>query len=262
MKRYLYNYQTVVTFSQPVTNHHLLLRCQPMAGSYMRIDEEHLVVSPGYRMCRGIDALGNRLVYGGQLEEHSTLAYVSAGIVEMSQYVSHSDRCITSMYLVATPLTTLNFEQASLWLDTFGALSLDGSSLVDKAAAICHHVYEQMTYMPLTTTVDTPANEIFSLRRGVCQDYAHLMIAFCRLCSIPARYVCGFVEGTGETHAWVEINDGYSWFGFDPTNDRRIIYGYVKLAHGRDASDCPVNRGVYIGNATQQNMVSVTLVEV
>ena len=262
MRRYLYNYQTVVTFSQPVTNHSILLRCQPMQGTYMRIDEEHLILSPGYRICRGIDAFGNRLVYGVQREEHSTLAYVSTGIVEMENYVSRTDRDISPMYLISTLLTSLDIEQTASWLDTCHSLFADGARLADKATAICHHVYGIMTYMPLTTTVDTPVCEIFNLRRGVCQDYAHLMIAFCRLCSIPARYVCGFVEGTGETHAWVEIHDGYSWLGFDPTNDRRIIYGYVKLAHGRDASDCPVNRGVYIGNATQQNMVSVTLVEV
>ncbi|MGM9702545.1 MAG: transglutaminase domain-containing protein [Prevotella sp.] len=262
MKRYLYNYQTVVTFSQPIANHYLLLRCQPMSGTYMRIDEEHLIVSPGYRVCRGIDAFGNRLVYGGQREEHTTLAYVSTGIVEMSQYVSRTDRGISPMYLVDTPLTMLDLGQAAAWLETSrGLFPSKDTGQAEKAMAICHHVYGIMSYMPLTTTVDTPAKEIFNVRRGVCQDYAHLMIALCRLCSIPARYVCGFVEGTGETHAWVEIHDGYSWLGFDPTNDRRITYGYVKLAHGRDASDCPVNRGVYLGNATQQNIVGVTLVE-
>ncbi|MGN0281817.1 MAG: transglutaminase domain-containing protein [Prevotella sp.] len=261
MKRYLYNYQTVVTFSQPVTNHYMLLRCQPMPGTYMRIDEEQLIVSPGYRICRNVDAFGNRLVYGGQREEHSTLAYVSTGIVEMTQYVSRTERGISPVYLVHTPLTTLDLEQMTEWADTAGMLFSEKMSTTDKAMAICHYVYGLMTYMPLSTTIDTPVSEVFRLRRGVCQDYAHLMIALCRLSSIPARYVCGFVVGTGETHAWVEVHDGYSWIGFDPTFDLRIAYGYVKLAHGRDASDCPVNRGVYLGNAMQQNQVSVTLVE-
>ena len=112
MKRYLYNYQTIVTFSQPVTNHHLLLRCQPMSGSYMRIDEEQLIVSPGYRMCRDVDAFGNRVVYGGQREEHTSLAYISAGIVEMSQYVTRTDRGISPIYLIDTPLTMIDLEQS------------------------------------------------------------------------------------------------------------------------------------------------------
>ena len=61
MKRYLYNYQTIVTFSQPVTNHYLLLRCQPMTGSYMRIDEDPLLVPPGHHIARNTDSFGNRL---------------------------------------------------------------------------------------------------------------------------------------------------------------------------------------------------------
>lgn len=262
MKRYLYNYQTIVTFSQPVTNHYMLLRCQPMLGSYMRVDEEHLIVSPGYRTCRNVDAFGNRLVYGGQREEHSTLAYVSTGVVEMTQYVTRTDRDISPAYLVDTPLTMLDLEQATEWLDRCRTLFTEKMGQADKANEICHHVYGLMSYMPLTTTVDTPATEIYRQRRGVCQDYSHLMIALCRLCGIPARYACGFVEGTGETHAWVEVYDGYSWLGFDPTHDIRISYGYVKIAHGRDASDCPVNRGVYLGGGTQQSQVSVTLKEV
>ena len=104
--------------------------------------------------------------------------------------------------------------------------------------------------------------EVYRLKKGVCQDYAHLMIAICRINGIATRYVCGFMEGTGETHAWVEIHDGYSWIGFDPTNNCRISYGYVKIAHGRDAFDGPVNRGVYIGNALQQTQINVTLKEI
>ena len=257
MKRYLYNYQTIVTFSQPVTNHYLLLRCQPMTGSYMRIDEEHLIVSPGYNISRDVDSFGNRLIYGGQREEHTALAYVSAGIVEMSQYVTRTPRGISPIYLIPTPLTTLDNEQAAEWENKHNS-----GDTVEEGMNICNEVYALMNYMPLTTTVDTPAMEVYRLKKGVCQDYAHLMIAICRLNGIAARYVCGFMEGTGETHAWVEIHDGYSWIGFDPTNNCRISYGYVKIAHGRDASDCPVNRGVYIGNALQQTQINVTLKEI
>ena len=261
MRRYLYNYQTIVTFSQPVTNHYMLLRCQPMSRAYMRIDEEHLIVSPGFNVCRDVDAFGNRLVYGGQRDEHTALAYISAGIVEMSQYVIRTPRGISPVYRMPTPLTSLNQEQAAEWNGGHDSTQFDGH-IGQEALAICHEVYALMNYMPLTTTVDTPAKEVYRLRRGVCQDYAHLMIALCRQCGIAARYVCGFVEGTGETHAWVEVHDGYSWIGFDPTYDLRISFGYVKVAHGRDAADCPVNRGVYVGNAMQQTQVSVTLKEI
>ena len=69
MKRYLYNYQTIVTFSQPVINHYLLLRCQPMTGSYMRIDEEHLIVSPGYNISRNPDSFVVNSSQGGGFKD-------------------------------------------------------------------------------------------------------------------------------------------------------------------------------------------------
>jgi transglutaminase-like putative cysteine protease len=88
------------------------------------------------------------------------------------------------------------------------------------------------------------------------------MIALCRRQGIPARYVNGFLVGEGETHAWVEIFDGYNWLGFDPTHNCRISDGYVKLAHGRDAHDCSVSRGMYTGQAQQQTTIHVTLHEI
>ena len=263
MKRYIYNYQTIVTFSESVINHSVLLRCQPAVGAYMTVDEEHLIISPGFRLTKSVDQLGNRIVYGAQREAHMSLAYVSAGIVSMSPYIIRNEREFNPVYLVQTRLTYIG--QWTLDAEATG-IPTEGSALqghaIDVAQEICHKVYGMMTYVPFSTNVETTASHVLTTLQGVCQDYAHLMIGFCRRCGIPARYVCGFLEGTGETHAWVEVYDGYSWIGFDPTNDCRIIYGYVKLAHGRDASDCPVSRGIYGGQALQQTQISVTLKEI
>lgn len=252
MRRYIYNYQTIVTFSETIINHSILLRCQPALGAYMTVDEEHLVVSPGFRLAKGSDQLGNRIVYGCQREGHMSLAYVSTGLVSMAPYVVRSDRGASPAYLVQTRMTDVGERPAGEAPGDVAAAALD----------ICHRVYGMMSYVPFSTNVDTTASQVLVTLRGVCQDYAHLMIGFCRAGGIPARYVCGFMEGTGETHAWVEVYDGYSWIGFDPTNDCRIIYGYVKLAHGRDASDCPVSRGIYGGTAIQQTQINVTLKEI
>lgn len=264
MKRYIYNYQTIVTFSESVVNHAVLLRCQPSVGSYMTVDEEHLVISPGFRLTKGVDQLGNRIIYGSQREGHMSLAYVSAGIVSMSPYVIRSERGFNPVYLVQTRMTDIG--QDTLDADATGmgtaTCAPELGHAIDVAEEICHKVYGMMTYMPFSTNVETTASQVMKTMQGVCQDYAHLMIGYCRRRGIPARYVCGFMEGTGETHAWVEVYDGYSWIGFDPTNDCRIIYGYVKLAHGRDASDCPVSRGLYAGQALQQTQISVTLKEI
>ncbi len=260
MKQYLYAYHTIVSFNQPVTNHDILLRCQPRNGGYMRIIQESFILSPGFTVRSGNDAFGNRIVYGSQRDAHSTLAYVSTGVLEMLPYVRRDDGIVPAVYAVPTPLTTLTVEQITRWLEEHPAAEMP-KDVAKQADALCHKVYALMEYRPFSTTIHTPASEICVKRQGVCQDYAHWMIALCRVYGIPARYVCGFVEGTGETHAWVEVHDGYRWMGWDPTNDRRIEYGYVAIAHGRDAADCSVSRGLYVGAAQEQTQINVILKE-
>lgn len=260
MKRYLYCYSTVVTFSEPVNNHEFLIRCQPVIGEYMNVEEEHLVLPPDYWKHHGTDSFGNRMVYGGNRELHTALAYVSTGVVSMQPYKIHNDSLPLSIWLQPTHLTYL---QSLAYSSDLNIVS-DGMTCMEKAEAIMHYIHSTLTYVPLSTNMETTAQEVLESQQGVCQDFAHLMIAICRLHDIPARYVCGFVEGTGETHAWVEVYDSRQdcWLGFDPTHDIRIDYGYVKLAHGRDASSCPVSRGQYNGLTNQQTQINVTLKEI
>lgn len=251
MKRYIFNYQTVVSFSQPVRRHAVLLRALPTIGSYMEVIEEHLLISPSFHLQRGTDQLGNRIVYGCQHGVHDSLTYVSTGMVAMGDYRVALDAIPLMVYREMTPLTFLSEND----LQAVG-------DVPEKAVEICHLVNGLMQYVPRVTTTETPAAEVLKTRQGVCQDYAHLMIALCRAKGLAARYVCGMMEGEGETHAWVEVCDGSVWRGFDPTHDVEISRGYLKLAHGRDASDCPVSRGIYIGNAAQETEVRVLLKEI
>lgn len=248
MKRYLYNYQVIITFGAPVTNHSVLLRCMPMNAGYQTVEEEHLIFSPDFWTMRGNDAFGNRVIYGGQREAHASYAYVSAGIVAMEPYAVKEPLRPSPVYLLPTPLTTLPSGERLCGLSD--------------AMEICAKVYDMLEYSPCVTTVDTPVTDVLRTGKGVCQDYAHLMIAMLRQSGVAARYVCGLLEGTGATHAWVEVYDGYGWQGYDPTNNTRITYGYIKLAHGRDAADCSVSRGLYSGATTQEQLVSVTVKEI
>ena len=249
MKRYIFNYETIITFSAPVVNHSVLLRCQPMNAYYQAVEEEHLVFSPDFWTQRSTDAFGNRILFGGQREPHKSFVYVSAGIVSMEPYSVKVAQDFRPIYLLPTPLTRLPEEVK---------VAREGDIVAD-ALAISRRVHESLAYTPQSTNVETTAAEVLETGKGVCQDYAHLMIALCRRGGIPARYICGFMEGTGETHAWVEVFDGYSWIGIDPTNDHVIDYGYVKLAQGRDAADCPVSRGLYSGDTQQEQAIHVTL---
>jgi hypothetical protein len=123
--------------------------------------------------------------------------------------------------------------------------------------AICHRVHAALAYEHGVTGVRTTAAEALALGRGVCQDFAHVMVAACRLAGIPARYVSGHLMGEGASHAWVEAfrrdPSSGSWVveAWDPTHDRRAGEGYVTIATGRDYSDVAPMSGTFRGDGVQ-----------
>lgn len=252
MKRYIYCYETVIHFGTPVANHSILLRCEPRPESYLTIEDHHFIGPPDFRLNSGADAFGNGIIYGSCREPHNSLAYLSAGIVRVEPYYAKEGGTPSPVFLQPTPLTLLP--------DGMGETG--GKDAAALALRLCERVNGLISYTPDETTTDTSAQQVLQTRKGVCQDFAHVFIALCRQSGLPARYVCGFLEGTGKTHAWAEVFDGYRWLGFDPTHNRQAEYGYVKIAHGRDAADCAVSRGIYGGEATQDMQVNVSLVEI
>ncbi len=122
--------------------------------------------------------------------------------------------------------------------------------------AVGHWVYERMQFFPGVTHIETPASEAVAGGRGVCQDYAHVMLAICRELGLPARYVSGFIPGEGYMHAWVEVlvADSRSgtahWEGFDPTHNRRTDVSYLTVASGRDYADISPVSGSFYGSTT------------
>jgi len=127
-------------------------------------------------------------------------------------------------------------------------------------------VHREFTYLPAVTHVHTPMQEALRLRRGVCQDFAHVLIGLCRALGVPARYVSGYLyngpadrlKGTQATHAWVEVFiPGIGWRGLDPTNDQQTNPRYVRIAAGRDYADVSPLRGTYRGTARRKLSVEV-----
>jgi transglutaminase-like putative cysteine protease len=129
-------------------------------------------------------------------------------------------------------------------------------------------IYGDFEYKPNSTGVGTTAQELIGIGSGVCQDFAHLMIAVCRYRGVPARYVSGYhfvgdLQGRDAdfeqaSHAWVEAYvPGAGWLGLDPTNDNLIDWRYVKLGHGRDYSDIVPVKGIYRGTGEQELTVAV-----
>lgn len=254
MKQYFYNYQTIVTFSEIVTSHSIKMRCVPACNEFQSVEKEAFILPEIFWRQKSIDSFGNTVIFGGTELEHHAMAYASVGVIKSSIYGMPVIEPSVSLYAMPTKITALADSQDVCKVNRTG-------NVIHDACQICHWVHNWISYMPNSTNMETTAADVYLHRYGVCQDYAHLMIALCRKNGILARYVNGFLEGTGATHAWVEVSDGHYWYGFDPTIDIQINYGYIKIAHGRDASDCPVSRGVYKGNCSQQTSVIVTVQE-
>jgi transglutaminase-like putative cysteine protease len=135
--------------------------------------------------------------------------------------------------------------------DLAGDLAGSKDSPLGQAERICDLVHAAITYEHGITSVRTTAAEALAGGRGVCQDYAHVMLAVCRLVGLPARYVSGHLLGQGGTHAWVEVvvpqaQDAVA-VAFDPCNGRRAGSGYVTVATGRDYCDVAPTSGSYVG---------------
>ena len=130
------------------------------------------------------------------------------------------------------------------------ALPLTGGAY-DRALTIRQAVYSAFRYAPGRTAAHESGECAFARREGVCQDYAHVMLSLLRMEGIPARYVTGMLVGEGASHAWVEALCGGYWYGFDPTNDLLVDDSYIRVACGRDSTDCAVIRGTFYGLACQ-----------
>lgn len=120
------------------------------------------------------------------------------------------------------------------------------------ALAVSGWVYRQMSYGFDRTDVSTTAGQAFAAGQGVCQDYAHLMLAICRLLGIPTRYVSGYLVGEGGTHAWVEVlqplpGGAVEIVAWDPTHNRPADLRYLTVAVGRDYRDVAPVSGTYCG---------------
>ncbi len=118
-----------------------------------------------------------------------------------------------------------------------------------KPTEICDFVFRALEYSTGATTLKTAASQSLQEKRGVCQDFAHAMIAICRELKISARYISGYIPGEGAMHAWCEVLREDNWRGFDPTHNREARENYVFVASGRDFRDCAPTSGTFRGQA-------------
>ena len=169
-------------------------------------------------------------------------------------------------YLYPSPQVTISDE-----LDAYACLSFTpGRGVLAAALDLTQRIHGDFEFDAEATEISTPLSELLRIRRGVCQDFAHLMIGCLRTLGVACRYVSGYIlttpapgkarlVGADASHAWVSVYcPSIGWVDFDPTNRCMVNVEHVTLGWGRDFSDITLVRGVTLGGGAQTLKVSVT----
>jgi transglutaminase-like putative cysteine protease len=242
------------------------LRLRPLEGGGQHCSSFRLVTDPpSVRVREYRDHLGNDVHYFDVLESHERLAVTAVSEVMTPPWFTGDRR-------QPTPLELYDFLSPTGYTPFAGAVTelakgqAKGGGGFDRATALMAVVRERLVYEPGATDVQTRADEVLALGRGVCQDFAHVMLAACRCIGIAARYVSGYLYDptlevdNAASHAWVDIwDEERGWIALDPTHDREQTESYVRVAVGRDYNDVPPTRGVYKGAANETLSVRVAL---
>jgi len=253
--RVKFKFITHLTFKESIKAHYFKFLSLPLSNSYQKITLTTRIL-PSANYSEYIDGYGNCVLYGSIPFEHSYFSIELEGeaIVKERYYLEEPlDRRFLLPYLATLP-SEMNF---NAYLRAKMKLKGNDESVEEVVKKLMEWILSECEYEKYQTTTMTDVDQFLHQKRGVCQDFANLLILFLRYHGIAARYVAGLMLGEGETHAWVEVFDGKGWIGVDPTHNRFIESGYIKLSHGRDSRECMVNHGVFSGEGAHSLYVDV-----
>jgi transglutaminase-like putative cysteine protease len=265
--------------SATVRGHHLL-RLRPRNSPVQRLRHSRLLISPSAtEISEGFDFFGNDRTFVLREGAHDNFTVTLEATVDVMRAVQELDLTPPWQDVIteAAELADLDPSSPCHFLAPSRLVPLDGGMTALAAAAIAptrsifaaalamtRQVHEIMAYVPEVTGPRTDAGEAFALREGVCQDFAHVMIAGLRGLGIPAAYVSGLIrtippdgqerlEGADAMHAWVDVWCGEvaGWIGFDPTNALVVGNDHVEVAIGRDYADVAPIDGVIIASTAE-----------
>lgn len=276
---YSIRHVTKFRYDAPISESLMEVRMQPRSDGYQRCLSFELLVSPRARVLSYRDYLGNHVHHFDIPGRHTQLAIKSEALVEMTGVPEIPERLDAGAWERLDLLSADNenwdmllpshFAQTSDLLAKF-ARDLQVERRDDPLTLmreLNQQIHDAFDYVPQSTEVDSPIDDALQARQGVCQDFAHVMIALGRMVGIPSRYVSGYlfhrVEDTDRslqdaTHAWVEVLlPDLGWVGFDPTNNLVAGERHIRTAVGRDYADVPPTRGVFKGDAKSALSVAV-----
>jgi transglutaminase-like putative cysteine protease len=279
---YSIRHVTRFRYSSPVRESVMELRMQPRSEGPQTLRSFQISTNPRTQLYAYTDHLGNAVYHFNVLREHEELRIEAQAVVEMALASAwpekadplewqrfnnfnltdeHFDLLEPSKFAKPSPELKLFMAQTGLHAPQGDPLSA--------LKQLSQTIYEKFDYRVGITEVHSPIETALVQRSGVCQDFAHIMIAVAREWGIPTRYVSGYLyhrkkgqdrSGDDATHAWVEAYlPSLGWVGFDPTNNIRAAERHIRAAVGRDYADVPPTRGTYKGGAESELAIAIAV---
>jgi transglutaminase-like putative cysteine protease/predicted glutamine amidotransferase len=278
---------TEYNYSVPVEQSTHTFRLKPVEDEIQEVVQAKLELSVDGELLQFKDVFGNHSIHYDISHTYTKLLVKTKSRVKV--YYSPDDHSPTMRrsqiplmwmpwqrqmmlpYLLPPELPETQLRQLTDFAMSF--VERNDSHLIDTLMDINKKIYEDFAYVPGITFLETTAFEVFSLRKGVCQDFANLFICLCRLLNMPARYRVGYIYTGGDyenklqsdaSHAWAEVYLPFlGWRGFDPTNGCMVAQDHVRVACGRNYRDAtPVSGTIYKGRGTEQLKVEVQIEEI
>lgn len=276
---YTIHHVTRFRYSAPITESVMEVRLQPRSDGLQHCLDFRLSTRPRAQVMFYRDYLGNRVHHFNIPNRHTQLTITAEAVVEVTPAAELPEALDAASWEVLDAMNAheeywdmlkpSQYVRSSALLDDL-VRELDMRRRDDPLTVLRYintAIYEHFEYAKQNTRVDSPIDDALRIRRGVCQDFAHIMIALARELSIPCRYVSGYLyhqsdkqerSTEGATHAWAEaLLPGLGWVGFDPTHNTIAAERHIRVAIGRDYADVPPTHGIFRGKAESKLSVSV-----
>ena len=270
-------------YDEPVRESVMEIWMQPQKGARQRLVSFELELDPPAQLFSSADTFGNAVYHFDVPQPHERLTIQSRSAVETQAPAPLPDNLdmgewdrLRSDFVRGENFDFLRHHGFAVETDKLRAFmaeknieSLRARDPLTAVRELTRIISESFAYEAGVTHAESPIDHALEERRGVCQDFAHIMIAICRSWGIPARYVSGYLftdrkagdrSDPDATHAWVEVFlPSTRWIGLDPTNNSEAGERHIAAALGRDYNDVPPSRGVYKGDAESELAVAVSV---
>jgi len=278
MPEYKIHHITRYTYPTPVIDSANQVMLYPLEDQQQEVKKHEIRITNNPALETFTDYFGNKVGIFSVIEPHTDLTIESFIEVVIHETKKEDDGSSAGDQWNKLAMIRDEFPYMDLMLlehgDSHEEILATVNSLIhptgypfDIANQLSSFVYTNFEYKKGITSVETIVDEIWKLKAGVCQDFAHVLLVMLRMAGIPARYVSGYIcphdkelRGENATHAWVEAYIPFrGWVGFDPTNNCIASDRHVRLAIGRSFTDCTPVKGTYKGSSEHTLQVSVRI---